>query len=127
MKVIELKRLGDHYEELGDYESAELLFRNALTVQESEVGEEHQSLAVDLYNLGLLCYSLEKYNDAETFLMRAWAIERRCLGPMHPNTLATLEALSELYYDSNRNIAVEYKALAATTARSHHHNAHYYH
>jgi len=127
MNAIELKRLGDHYEELGDYESAELLFRSALKVQEREVGEEHASLAIDLYNLGLLCYSLEKYNDAETFLMRAWAIERRCFGPMHPNTLASLEALSDLYHDSNRNTAMEYKTLAATAARTHHQAVHFYH
>lgn len=107
--VSELKRLGDQYEEQGDYESAELLFRKALADQELSLGDEHPGLAPDLYNLGLLCYALEKYIDAESFLMRAWAIERKSCGPMHPTTLATLEALSELYYDADRNVQLEYK------------------
>jgi len=127
MKAAELKRLGDQYAELGDYESAELLLRNALSAQERELGEEHPSLSVDLYNLGLLCYALDKFNDAETFLMRAWAIERKCFGPMHSDTLATLEALSELYYDANRNTSIEFKALAITAARSNYGTVHLHH
>ncbi|MGH9550511.1 MAG: tetratricopeptide repeat protein [Terriglobales bacterium] len=127
-QVAELRRLGDLYEDRGDYESAELLFRKALSVQEQELGEEHPLLAPDLYNLGLLCYALEKFNDAETFLMRAWAIERTSFGPMHPETLATLEALSELYYDANRNVHVEYPGIIPAHGKSLHHSAvHMYH
>lgn len=127
MKQEELKRLGEMYEEQGDYESAELLFRNALSMNEKQLGEDHPNIAVDLHNLGLLCYALEKYNDAETFLMRAWAIERRVLGPMHQETLATLEALSELYYDANRNVDVEYRGLISAPAKSAHGPVHLYH
>jgi tetratricopeptide (TPR) repeat protein len=115
----ELKILGDQYEERGDYESAELLFRRALFDQEQSLGEEHPTLALDLYNLGLLCYALEKFADAETFLMRAWMIERKSHGPMHPDTLATLEALNELYYDANRNLYVEYKSMLVAPASRH--------
>lgn len=105
----ELKRLGNSYEERGDYESAELLFRKALSMQEKQLGNEHPSIASDLYNLGLLCYALQKYNDAELFLMRAWAIERKSLGLMHPETLSTLEALSEIHYDPERSSRNKFK------------------
>src|SRR5580658_9966738 len=127
MNVIELKRLGDQYEEQGDYESAELLFRKAVSVQEQEVGEEHPSLTVDLYNLGLLCFALGKYYDSESFLMRAWSIERTHLGPMHHQTLATLEALSEVYYDVNRNVEVEYRGLSPVTTGRKTKSPHVYH
>jgi tetratricopeptide (TPR) repeat protein len=114
MNVVKLKQLGDHYEEMGDYESAELLFRRALAVQEKEVGEDHPSLAVDLYNLGLLCYAQSKFLDAETMLTRAWAIELNSFGPVHPETVATLDALSEIYYDANRNVELEYRGLVSS-------------
>jgi tetratricopeptide (TPR) repeat protein len=117
MNAIDLRRLGDQYEEHGDYESAELLFRKSLALLELEYGEEHPSIAMDLYNLGLLCHSLGKFDDAETMLMRAWSIERTCFGPMHPETLATLEALSDIYYDANRNVEIEYRSL--TPAKNH--------
>ncbi len=97
-------------------------------MQEKELGEEHPSLSIDLYNLGLLCYAMEKYTDAETMLMRAWAIEKSHFGPMHYETLATLEALSELYYDANRNVEIEYKVLHSSANRtSHHAPAHMFH
>lgn len=128
MNVIELKKLGDTYEEQGDYESAELIYRRALAIQEKELGEEHPTLSVDLYNLGLLCYAMQRYTEAEVFLMRAWAIERTHFGPMHHETLATLEALSELYYDANRNVEVEYRGIAAGSTRMPQHAAvHMYH
>jgi tetratricopeptide (TPR) repeat protein len=115
----ELKLLGDQYEERGDYESAELLFRRALSDQEARLGEDHPSLALDLYNLGLLCYAMEKFGDAETFLMRAWMIERKLYGPVHPQTLATLEALNELYFDANRNLDLEYKGSLGSHCQRH--------
>jgi hypothetical protein len=47
---------------------------------------------------------------------------------MHPETLATLQALNELYYDANRNLDLECKTLlsaptisyAATTSHMYH-------
>jgi tetratricopeptide (TPR) repeat protein len=113
MNFVKMKQLGDHYEAIGDYENAELLFRRALAVQEREVGEDHPSLAIDLYNLGLLCYAQSKFLDAETMLTRAWAIERSTFGPVHPETMATLDALSEVYYDANRNVEMEYRGMTS--------------
>lgn len=112
MNVFDLKLLGDQYEESGDYESAELLYRKALSQQEVSLGEDHPSLAVDLYNLGLLCFAMEKFSDAESLLMRAWSIERHHYGATHPCTQATLEALSDVYYDADRNVEMEYTGLA---------------
>jgi tetratricopeptide (TPR) repeat protein len=95
----QLKSMGEWYEENGDYESAELMLRSAILMEEQLVGEDSLELVTDLHNLGLLCYALEKYEEAEALLRRAWMIETQKLGPMHPDTLATLNAISDLSCD----------------------------
>jgi len=98
-EVAQLRILGERFEEQGDYESAEAVLRKALHLEEGRLGSDHPSLASDLYNLGVLCYALDKYADAEFFLTRAWMIEKRHLGKLHPETVSTLNLLSELYFD----------------------------
>src|ERR1700733_4704926 len=71
---VQLKRLGEMYVEQGDLESAELLFRKALSADEVSAPDT-MALAEDLYNLGLLCYALDNHSEATSFLMRAWKIE----------------------------------------------------
>jgi tetratricopeptide (TPR) repeat protein len=95
---VQLKRLGEMYVEQGDLESAELLFRKALSIDELLVPDT-VALAEDLYNLGLLCYALDNHSEATNFLMRAWKIERIVLGDMHAETLSTFNVLSEIHCD----------------------------
>jgi tetratricopeptide (TPR) repeat protein len=98
--ALELKRLGEMYVEQGDYESAELLFRKVVGIDE-QYAPDSVALSEDLYNLGLLCSALEKNVEARAFLMRAWEIERTLLGDSHAETLKTFNALNEVFYDQD--------------------------
>lgn len=116
----QLKRLGDTYVELGDLESAELLYRKALSIDEVLVPDTIP-LAEDLYNLGLVCYALENYLEATNFLLRAWKIERRLLGDMHMETLNTFNLLSEIHSEEEaRENEPRLYAPARATMASHH-------
>jgi tetratricopeptide (TPR) repeat protein len=120
---VQLKRLGEMYVEQGDLESAELLFRKALNVDELLVPDT-VALAEDLYNLGLLCYALDNHSEAKSFLVRAWKIERVLLGDMHTETLATFNVLSEIHCDREAPVKggrLYAEARAVTT------NSHVYH
>ena len=64
--ALELKKLGEMYVEQGDYESAELLFRKVVGIDE-QLAPDSVALSEDLYNLGLLCSALEKHVEARAF------------------------------------------------------------
>ncbi len=119
----QLKRLGEMYIEQGDYESAELIMTKALTIDELSAPDT-VALAEDLYNLGLLCCAMNKLSAARDYLIRSWKIERSQLGDIHPITLTTFNALSDIYrtQESLLNEGRFYAAAEITTASSH-----YYH
>lgn len=98
--ALELKRLGEMYVEAGDYESAELLFRKLVGIDE-QFAPDSVALSEDLYNLGLLCSALDKNAEARAFLTRAWEIERALLGDSHAETIKTRNALNEVFYDQD--------------------------
>ena len=96
--AFELKRLGELYLEKGDYETAAMLIRRAIDVEEN-LTPNSIALAEDLFNYGLLCSALGKRSEAQSSLLRAWKIERSVLGSMHPETLETFRTLSETYQE----------------------------
>jgi tetratricopeptide (TPR) repeat protein len=119
----QLKRLGEMYIEQGDLESAELLLRKALSIDELLVPDT-VALAEDLFNLGLLCYSMDNHSEATDFLMKAWKIERSLLGDLHSETLNTFNVLSEIHADREGLTRGGRLYQAARTAAP---NSHVYH
>lgn len=105
--VYELKRLGELYLEKGDYQTAEMLFRKAIGVEEMRAPNT-VSLAQDLYNYGLICSALGNLRDAQNSLMRAWSIERTILGPMHPETMETLKSLTDIYNEEENQVTSDF-------------------
>lgn len=97
IEALQLKTLAELLEEQGDYVSAEPLFRKSLAVKESLFGSEHEELADDLFNLGLLCFALDKFDEAESFLLRAWSIERRYKGTMNESSMRIFEMINEVH------------------------------
>ena len=83
----------------GKYEAAEPIFVRALTMKEAAMGPDHQELATDYYNAGLLFFVQEKYEQAEHYLMRSLRIDERKLGADHPELLCTLEHIAEVQFN----------------------------
>ena len=103
----ELKRLGELYLERGDYETAEMLIRRAISIEERQAPNT-VALAEDLYNFGLLLSALGNKNDAQHQLMKAWKIERTILGPMHPDTMETFRTLTEIYHEEENKVTTDF-------------------
>lgn len=72
--IVDVVAQAELLEEQGDYRKAERLYRRALDMQETKVGEEHPALAPFLYNLGMIQCALDKNPDAERNLGRYLSI-----------------------------------------------------
>ena len=68
----------------GDLGSADELLRNAVRIQEAELGPLHPDLVSTLNNLGVLAEKTGRPGDAEAFYRRAAAIASASLPPDHP-------------------------------------------
>jgi Tfp pilus assembly protein PilF len=105
--AFELKQLGESYLEKGDYETAEMLIRRAISIEE-HTAPNTVALAEDLFNFGLLCCAMGKVDEAQQNLMRAWKIERAILGPLHPETLETFRTLTEIYQHEENTVTTDF-------------------
>ncbi len=84
------------FEEEGDYERAAQIMQSAVRLKEREYGFDHPELAENLFDLGLLCWAIEKQSEAEKLLNRSLEIYKRTLGPGHPEVLEVCAVLGEL-------------------------------
>ena len=73
-------------QETGQYAEAEALYRQALEIHRTTLGEEHPSYAVSLSNLTSLLEATGRYAEAEPLCQQAVEIVRTTLGDEHPNT-----------------------------------------
>ena len=96
MHSTNLKALAQYYEDIGDYDTAERLLTRALEADEKHFGARHPVLAEDLFNLGLLLFSAEKYFKAEKMLQRALNLQTKALGAEHPDVKETIDVLTAL-------------------------------
>lgn len=83
----------------GNYAAAEPIFAQALKMKVEALGADHEELAADYYNAGLLFFVQDKYEQAEQCLMRSLRIDERALGADHTELLSTLEHLAEVYFN----------------------------
>jgi hypothetical protein len=67
----------------GDHPTAERWLREAVALQEGELGHLHPDLANTLNNLGVICERVGKLDDAEQCYRRAYGIAKRVLVPDH--------------------------------------------
>jgi hypothetical protein len=68
----------------GDYAAAEILLREAATLQEQTLGPQHPDLANTLNNLGVVCEMTDNPIDAEHYFRRALTIATAILPADHP-------------------------------------------
>lgn len=88
-----LNNLAAAHENLGEYEQAEMRYRNALSVIEAIQGPDHPDVALELNNLASLYFSQKAFSKAEPLWKRALAISEAYLGEKHPHLVQSLVTL----------------------------------
>ncbi len=88
-----LNNLAAVHEALGEFEQAELRYRNSLTIIEAIQGPEHPDIVLGLNNLASLYFSQEKYAQAEPLWRRGLIILENFLGLEHPHLVQPLHTL----------------------------------
>ncbi|MFK7944918.1 MAG: tetratricopeptide repeat protein, partial [Paracoccaceae bacterium] len=71
--------------DMGRYEEAEPLYREAIKIDKAALGEGHPSYAIDLNNLANLLKDMGRYEEAEPLIVQAIGIAKAELGEEHPS------------------------------------------
>ena len=85
-----------------NFDKAEALYGQALTIMQGAKGSEDPSVAAILNNLGVLHRLHGQYPDAEPYLTRALAIKEKIYGVDHLEVALTLHNLAQLYTAQGR-------------------------
>ncbi len=85
--------LGAVHEKLGEFEQAELRYRNSLSVIEIIQGPNHPDIAMSLNNLASLYFSQKEFGKAEPLWQRSLEISETILGDNHPHLVQPLVTL----------------------------------
>lgn len=89
----------------GDFARAEERLREALGLQEASLGVDHPSLASTLNNLAVVSETLGRFDDAERFYRRAYAIASVALPPSDPLVATSRDNLKD--FCAARDLTVE--------------------
>ena len=73
------------------YGEAEPLYRDALTLYQRLLGDDHPAIAMSMNNLAGLYRSQGRYGEAEPLYLRAISVVYQRLGKNHPNTQTVLD------------------------------------
>ena len=88
-----LNNLGAVHANLGEFDQAELRYRNSLAIIETIQGPHHPDIAMGLNNLASLYFSQQLFKKAEPLWQRALGISERILGNKHPHLVQPLVTL----------------------------------
>ncbi|MBE0544939.1 MAG: tetratricopeptide repeat protein [Verrucomicrobia bacterium] len=88
--------IGTVYWELGDYDKAAAMQRQALAIQRMLFGNEHPSVAASLLNLALALRNQQKLAESEATFRESLAMSRKLLGNEHPAVARVLNDLGSL-------------------------------
>ena len=103
------------YEENGDHDDAEKLFRDGLAMNRLLLGDKHKEIAIGLSNLA---YVLQEKGDlarAEATFRQTLAMQRELLGNVHPDVAMTLNNLAYVYaalHDTSNELRTQRESLA---------------
>ena len=95
----------------GRYDQAEKNLGTVLRIMEEQLGRNHIEVGTTCHELGLVQHKEKRYKEAESYYLRALDIYKSALqeykkkhpSPGHPDTVATLSALANLYQTLGRN------------------------
>lgn len=96
------RRLGELFEILGQYDSAQMQLKEVIAIDERLYGADHPSIIVDLTRLGAVQYRSGRYTDAAQTLSRALVMAERALGPEHQDVAPILATLGNTYNELGR-------------------------
>ncbi len=82
---------------MGDYAAALPLYRQALEIRRTTLGENHPDYANSLNNLAVLYREMGDYAAALPLYRQALEIRRTTLGEDHPDYATSLNNLAVLY------------------------------
>lgn len=71
-------------------------YRNALTIQEKQLGKHHKQVANTLLQLGEVLMSIKDFDGCEEVLYRALMISEDRLGKFHPLSAFFMERLCHI-------------------------------
>jgi tetratricopeptide (TPR) repeat protein len=97
-----MNQLGLYWRARGQFRSAELLYRQALAIDEGSYGPDHPNVAINLNNLAQLLQDTNRLAEAEPLMRRALAIDEGSYGPDHPDVAIDLNNLAQLLKATNR-------------------------
>jgi serine/threonine protein kinase len=86
----------------GDYEAAEVNYREALAIHRRVLGENHPFIATDLHNLGRLLESRGNIPDAEQLLRESMAVLDKVHDGPHADKAQVMRSLAEFYMNQMR-------------------------
>ena len=73
---------------------------------------------MSLNNLGRLYFAQGRYKESEPLFLRALRIDKRVLGPIHPNVATLLDNLAVIYANTGRKSDADKMEKRATEIRS---------
>ena len=82
----------------GQFKKALPLARNALSLREEVLGDEHVEVAESLNTLGLILHQLTELSEAQSVIERSLRIRERKLGPLHRRVSESLTNLGRVLY-----------------------------
>ena len=102
-----LNATASYLHERGQYADAEPLYKQAMEIRRTALGERHPSYATSLNNLAVLYRAMGRHADAEPLYKQAMEIRRTALGERHPDYANSLNNLAVLYDAMGRHADAE--------------------
>ncbi len=94
-----LQTVGQVYQQLGLYDSAEPLLERSLSLRRQSLGAEHETVADSLNRLAILQVSRGYYDRAVPLFRETLELRQRRFGPEHELIAASLNNLALAYHD----------------------------
>ncbi|KAK4651792.1 P-loop containing nucleoside triphosphate hydrolase protein [Podospora pseudocomata] len=97
-----LSKVGESFRNLGKYEEAEQMHRQALQLKEKVLGKEHPATLTSMNNLAVVLRSQGKYEEAEQIHRQALQLREKVLGKEHPDTLSSMNNLAFVLHSQGK-------------------------
>lgn len=107
--------IGNAYRERGNFDVAERLFKAALDIKATILGEGHLSLANSYDNLGGLCLAKNDMKEAESYFRDSLATTEKTLPPESAEVYSRLDKLAKCLIKSGKYEQAEALYLKALT------------
>lgn len=112
--------MGGVYENLGLYERAETLYREAAAIRERQLGPENSDTLKARASIGWTLYRRGRYHDSEALLREVLAVRMRRWGANNADTIAVMDSLGAVLNEQGHGAEAETLARRALAWRRSH-------